>query len=52
MDKERYKGYYIKLRREADADVIAALDAVDNRQDYIRRLVRDDMAQEDRKDDR
>ena len=50
MDKERYKGYYIKLRRTADADVIAALDAVDNRQDYIRRLVRDDMKQEDKTD--
>lgn len=52
MDKERYKGYYLKLRRAADADVIAALDAVDNRQDYIRRLVRNDMEQEDRKNER
>ena len=52
MDKERYKGYYIKLRRTADADVIAALDAVDNRQGYIRDLIRKDMAQEDRTDGR
>lgn len=43
MDKERYKGYYIKLRRTADADVIAALDAVDNRQGYIRDLIRKDI---------
>lgn len=52
MDNTRYKGYYIKLRRTEDADVIAALDAVDNRQDYIRHLVRDDMAQEDKTDGR
>lgn len=58
MDNTRYKGYYIKLRRTEDADVIAALDAVDNRQGYIRDLIRkdivtiDDIAQEDKTDGR
>lgn len=47
MDKTRYKGYYIKLRRDDDKDVIAILDAVSNRQDYLRGLVRQDMTKEE-----
>lgn len=43
MDKTMYKGYYLKLRITEDADVIAVLDAVKNRQGYIRDLIRKDI---------
>lgn len=43
MDATRYKGYYIKLRITEDADVIAVLDDVKNRQGYIRDLIRKDI---------
>ena len=43
MDATKYKGYYLKLRITEDADVIAVLDAVSNRQGYIRDLIRKDI---------
>lgn len=43
MNATKYKGYYLKLRLTEDADVIAVLDEVKNRQGYIRDLIRKDM---------
>lgn len=43
MNATKYKGYYLKLRLTEDADVIAVLDAVKNRQGYIRDLIRKDI---------
>ena len=43
-DAENTKAYYIKLNKKSDADVIEKLDTVDNRQGYIKRLIRDDIS--------
>lgn len=40
--KETCRVFAIRLNKEADADVIAALDAAPNKTDYIRSLVRGD----------
>lgn len=40
--KKTHKVYMLRLNRKADKDVIAALDAVPNKTDYIRELVRRD----------
>lgn len=45
-DKANTKGYMIKLNLTTDADIIEKLDSVDNRQGYIKRLIREDLAQE------
>ena len=44
MKKLNYKGYYIKLNINDDADVIQRLDEQKNRQGYIRELIRTDIA--------
>ena len=36
--------YYLKFNNKTDADVIAKLASVPSKQDYIRRLIRKDMA--------
>ena len=33
----------VKLNRKTDADILARLEAEDNRQGYIKRLIREDM---------
>ena len=43
MKRLNYKGYYLKLNKEQDADVIDRLDAQENRQGYIKGLIRDDI---------
>ena len=43
-DKTHTKGYYIKLNINTDADVIAVLESVPNRQGYIKELIRADLA--------
>ena len=43
MKRLNYKGYYLKLNKEQDADVIERLDAQENRQGYIKGLIRDDI---------
>lgn len=35
--------YSIKLHKERDADIIAALDRADSVQGYIKQLIRDDL---------
>lgn len=44
MKKLNYKGYYIKLNINDDADVIERLDKQKNRQGYIKELIRTDIA--------
>lgn len=43
MNKENYKGVYLKLNKEEDKDVIDRLDDQTNKQGYIKRLIRDDI---------
>ncbi len=38
--KEKMKRYELALSREADADIIAVLESVPNRTEYIRNLIR------------
>jgi len=42
-DKAHTKGVYLKLNTETDRDVIDKLDSVDNRQGYIKSLIRKDI---------
>ena len=35
--------YRLKLNKETDADIIAKLDSVDNKQGYIKELIRKDI---------
>ena len=44
MKKLNYKGYYIKLNINDDADIIERLDKQKNRQGYIKELIRTDIA--------
>lgn len=39
-DKEHCKGFYMKLNKKTDADVIAVLEAEPNKQGYIKELIR------------
>ena len=41
--KDLFKNYHFKLNREDDADIIAKLESVDNKQGYIKDLIRKDM---------
>lgn len=38
--KDDYRSYYIKCNKETDADIIAYLDAADNKQGLIKELIR------------
>lgn len=42
-DKNHTKGIYLKLNKDTDADIIARLEEVDNRQGYIKELIRKDI---------
>lgn len=46
--KRMGKQYHLWMHSVNDADVIAQLDAQDNKQGYIKRLIRADMAREGR----
>ena len=41
--KPEYKGIYLKLNKEDDNDVIGRLEKQENKQGYIKRLIRDDI---------
>ena len=43
-DATHVKGYHIKLHLENDADIIAVLDSVPNRQAYLKGLIRADIS--------
>lgn len=45
-DSLRTKQYIMRLRIEADADIIKKLDSLPNKTEYIRTLIRGDMAGE------
>lgn len=42
-DKEKVEGVYLKLNKVNDADILEKLKSVDNRQGYIKRLIREDI---------
>lgn len=42
-DKTHTKGIYLKLNLVNDADILAKLDAADNKQLYIKNLIRADI---------
>lgn len=42
-DDNNTKRYGFKLNIKSDADIIAKLDSVPNKQDYIRTLIRKDL---------
>lgn len=41
--KENTKGYYFKLNKETDADIISWLSGISNKQGYIKELIRADI---------
>lgn len=43
-DKGHTVGFYVKLNLETDKDIIEKLKAVENRQGYLKNLIREDMA--------
>lgn len=43
-DKRATRQIILKLNRNTDADILQALDAQENRQGYIKKLIRDDIA--------
>lgn len=45
-DAENTKQYKFKYNIKHDADIIAKLDSVANKQDYIRKLIREDLARQ------
>lgn len=42
-DRENTRQYKLKLNKNTDADLIAWLDSIENRQNYIKELIRADM---------
>lgn len=42
-DKANTKAVYLKLNTSTDADILKHLDEVDNKQGYIKELIRADM---------
>ncbi len=50
-DSAHCRFYHLKLNINTDADVIAKLDSVPSKQDYLRQLVRKDLAATDNKED-
>lgn len=45
-DKENMAAFTLKFAKKSDADVIEKLKTVQNRTDYIRQLIREDMSRE------
>lgn len=43
-DKANCRGVYLKLNVKTDADILARLESVENRQGYIKGLIRADIA--------
>ena len=43
-DKANTIGVYLKLNKKTDADIIAALETVSNKQGFIKRLIRQEIA--------
>ena len=45
-DKKNTKGFYLKLNKKTDSDIIEALGSVSNKQGYIKALIRKDLSAE------
>lgn len=43
FNKENYRAYSIRLKKATDSDVIAKLDSVANKNEYIATLIRADI---------
>ena len=43
-DRRATKAVFLKLNRGTDADILEALEAEANKQGYIKRLIREDLA--------
>lgn len=43
-DKANTIGVYLKLNKKTDADIITALESVTNKQGFIKRLIRQEIA--------
>ncbi len=50
LAKERYKSVLLKFHREYDADVIEQLEQQENKIDYVRTLILQDIQQQNQKD--
>lgn len=42
-DRAHTKGLYVKLNKETDRDIIDKLEGVNNKQGYVKQLIRDDI---------
>jgi len=51
-DAKNIVRFSLKINRKTDADILAKLDAVDNKQGYIKALIRADLAREARRERR
>lgn len=49
FEREKTRSIKIKLTISTDADILAKLDAVGNKQGYIKKLIRDDLKRADLK---
>ena len=49
FEREKTRSIKIKLTMSTDADILAKLDAVGNKQGYIKKLIRDDLKRDDLK---
>lgn len=49
FEREKTRSIKIKLTKSTDADILAKLDAVGNKQGYIKKLIRDDLERDDLK---
>lgn len=47
-DKTHTTMLMFKLNNETDSDIINKLDSVDNKQGYVKKLIRDDIANDER----
>lgn len=45
-DKENTKRVFIKLNKNTDKDILDHLDSIQNKQGYIKELIRKDMKQQ------
>lgn len=50
-DSANCRFYHLKLNLHTDADVISKLETVPSKQDYIRQLIRKDLAVTDKKEE-
>ena len=48
-DSTHKRGIYMKLHQNNDADIIEKLDSLENKQGYIKELIRADIAKEQKK---